>query len=75
VLLLGAMAGLAALRRIVAWLGGDGDPEWYATPPALCWVMLPFAGAGLWNWGLGAIAAYAGATCGWTLMRALRLAR
>jgi hypothetical protein len=73
--LIGLMSGQSALRRIIAWLGGDSDPEWYATPPALCWVMLPFAAASLWGWGLGAITLYAGGTLGWSLLRALRLAR
>ncbi|QJU56379.1 hypothetical protein HL653_00025 [Sphingomonas sp. AP4-R1] len=74
-LLVVAMAGLSAARRIVAWLGDGEDPIWYATPPALGWVILPFAALGLWTWGLSAITLYAGATFGWTMIRALRLAR
>ncbi|MDO6416462.1 hypothetical protein Q4F19_18910 [Sphingomonas sp. BIUV-7] len=74
-LLVGLMAALFAARGIVAWLGDGEDPEWLATPAALGWALLPFGLAGLWGWGLGAITAYAGASFGWTLVRALRLAR
>lgn len=74
-LLIGLMTALAAERRIVAWLGDSEDPEWAATPVALCWTMLPFAAFGVWGWGLGAITLYAGATFGWAMLRALRLAR
>lgn len=74
-LLVGEMAALAVGRRILAWLGGGDDPEWAATPAALTWTMLPFAIAGAWAWGLAAITAYACVTLGWTLARALQLAR
>ena len=60
-LLVAAMLGLSAERR----LSPARPPIWLASVDTLIWAMLPFAAFGHWDWGLGAVAAYAAASFAW----------
>jgi uncharacterized membrane protein (DUF441 family) len=74
-LLLAATLLTSAANRLSAWLGGDGEPLWLATPTALTWTLLPFALGGAWGGGLAAATLYATGSAIFMLWRALRLAR
>ena len=61
VLATGAVAAAVALRverRSLARLGGS-IPVWLASADGLIWLLLPFAAAGAWGIGIGALAVYA----------------
>ena len=59
--LVAAMLGLSAERR----LGPAKPPIWLASVDTLIWAMLPFAAFGHWDWGMGAVTAYAAASLAW----------
>jgi len=52
-------AALAVERRTLAALGAPPPPVWLASVDGLIWVMLPFAAAGRWDAGVGALILYA----------------
>jgi len=59
--LVAAMLGLSAERR----LSPAKPPIWLASVDTLIWAMLPFAAFGHWDWGMGAVTAYAAASFAW----------
>jgi hypothetical protein len=62
-LLLVSMLGLSAERRSSAM----SPAIWLASVDTLIWAMLPFAILRHWDWGLGAVTAYAAGSFAWML--------
>jgi hypothetical protein len=62
-LLLASMLGLSAERRS----GAMPAAIWLASVDTLIWAMLPFAILRHWDWGLGAVTAYAAGSFAWML--------